>query len=154
MLTLWNLGGALGLNHYFQWQLVKIVTESASVTYIISLICPSIEVLKLRSWLRQTDRRDLGFRTSTDARTHAISEINYNINSLCCVRASVKVLKPTSRLSVCRSQDLGFRTSIDGHIKEMWLVSDTDSVIAGQLHQCFVCAANTVHKKRCARVRE
>ncbi len=30
-------------------------------------------------------------------------------------------------------------------------MTDADFVIAGQLHQSFVCAANTVHKKRYAR---
>jgi hypothetical protein len=34
-------------------------------------------------------------------------------------------------------------------------MTDADSVIAGQLHQSFVCTANTVHKKRYAqRMRE
>jgi hypothetical protein len=47
------------------------IMESALVTNHVSLIWPSIEVLKPRSWLRQMDRRDLGFRTSTDARRHA-----------------------------------------------------------------------------------
>jgi hypothetical protein len=106
------------------WCYWPAIMESASVTNHVSLICPSIEVLKPRSWLQQTDRRDLGFRTSTDAS----NKRNKLYKFACCVRASVEVLKPRSRLSVFRSQDLGFRTSIDGQIKETLLVTDADFV--------------------------